>query len=53
LPVFVSQGYFTRQVIPGRLGDTAYEYSGKTYLPHPLVAKWIEKSVHSVLQPQQ
>ncbi len=53
LPLFVSQGYFTRRVIPERLGSAAYEYSGKTYLPHPLIAIWIEQSVHAHLQPRE
>jgi sirohydrochlorin cobaltochelatase len=52
LPLFVSQGYFTRRVIPDRLGAALYEYSGKTYLPHPLMAQWIEQTVQEALQQQ-
>jgi sirohydrochlorin cobaltochelatase len=44
VPLFVSQGYFTRQAIPARLADCAYRYAGDTYLPHPLVSDWIAQS---------
>lgn len=52
LPLFVSQGYFTRRAIPERLGDAACHYTGKTYLPHPLVAGWIEQTVQETLHAQ-
>jgi sirohydrochlorin ferrochelatase len=45
LPLFLSEGYFTQKAIPGRLNGLSYIYSGKTYLPHPLVSEWIGKTV--------
>jgi sirohydrochlorin cobaltochelatase len=48
LPVFLSEGYFTTKVIPTRLAGLTYEYSGETYLPHPLVSKWIEEQILTV-----
>ena len=48
-PVFLSQGYFTRTVIPGRLKGFSYRYNGKTLLPHPLVSRWMEKRVRESL----
>jgi sirohydrochlorin cobaltochelatase len=44
VPLFVSQGYFTRQAIPGRLAGVPFRYTGETYLPHPLVSDWIAQS---------
>lgn len=46
LPLFLSEGYFTRKVIPSRLEGLEYVYTGKTYLPHELIPRWVE----SVLQ---
>lgn len=45
LPLFISEGYFTRKVIPGRLSLLSYAYTGKTYLPHPLITDWIRETV--------
>jgi sirohydrochlorin cobaltochelatase len=42
LPLFLSEGYFTKKKIPGRVEGLSYRYQGKAYLPHPNVAKWIE-----------
>lgn len=49
VPLFVSQGYFTRKAIPQRLEGLSYRYDGSAYLPHPLVAEWIEQSVGTAL----
>jgi len=50
VPVFVSQGYFTRRAIPQRLEGLPYRYDGSAYLPHPLVAEWIVQSVRAALE---
>ncbi|MCH5586526.1 cobalamin biosynthesis protein CbiX [Shimazuella sp. AN120528] len=42
LPLFLSEGYFTRKKIPARVEGLSYKYDGKAYLPHPNVSKWIE-----------
>ncbi|SHF12255.1 Sirohydrochlorin ferrochelatase [Seinonella peptonophila] len=42
LPLFLSEGYFTRHVIPQKLSDSSVIYDGKTYLPHRNVSLWLE-----------
>lgn len=49
-PVFLSQGYFTRKVIPSRLQGFTYRYNGRALLPHPLVSRWMEKRVRESLK---
>ncbi|OAB36054.1 sirohydrochlorin chelatase [Paenibacillus glacialis] len=49
-PLFLSEGYFTRNVIPERLKGLTYRYSGQALLPHPLISQWIGKQVHVMLQ---
>jgi sirohydrochlorin cobaltochelatase len=44
LPLFVSQGYFTRRALPERLAGVSYRYDGSAYLPHPLIGEWIVQS---------
>ncbi|MEC0269736.1 sirohydrochlorin chelatase [Paenibacillus anseongense] len=46
-PLFLSEGYFTRQVIPSRLKGFAYIYNGRALLPSPLISKWMEKQIAS------
>lgn len=48
VPVFLSEGYYTSRYIPSKLEGLEYLYSGETYLPHPLVSKWIENSINHV-----
>lgn len=48
-PLFLSEGYFTKEVIPSRLEGCEYSYNGKAMLPHPLVSKWIERQALSML----
>jgi sirohydrochlorin cobaltochelatase len=48
LPIFLSEGYFTTKVIPQKLAGLSYVYSGETYLPHPLVSRWIEEQILQV-----
>jgi len=52
VPLFLSEGYFTRKVIPSRLEGIPYVYSGRTYLPHPLVSEWITSTVREALEEQ-
>lgn len=49
-PLFLSEGYFTKQVIPSRLEGYAYSYNGKAMLPHPLISEWIRGQVVPVLR---
>ncbi len=49
LPLFVSQGYFTRKAIPARLAELSYRSNGRAYLPHPLIADWIAQSIRMAL----
>lgn len=49
-PLFLSEGYFTKVVIPQRLDGLEYAYSGQTLLPHPLLPAWIERQVEVMLQ---
>ncbi|MBA4495535.1 sirohydrochlorin chelatase [Paenactinomyces guangxiensis] len=46
LPLFLSEGYFTRKVLPSRMEGLDYVYTGKTYLPSPLISRWIEAVVN-------
>jgi sirohydrochlorin cobaltochelatase len=45
LPLFLSAGYFTRKVIPAKIAGLNTVYTGKTYLPSPLISRWIEAVV--------
>lgn len=45
VPLFLSEGYFTKKVIPARLQGVNCIYDGKTYLPDPLITEWIESVV--------
>lgn len=49
-PLFLSEGYFTKHVIPNKLKGLEYKYSGQTLLPHPLLPHWIEKQVETLLE---
>jgi len=42
-PLFLSEGYFTNEVIPSRLESCTYRYNGRSLLPHPLIARWMER----------
>ncbi|KIL37384.1 cobalamin biosynthesis protein CbiX [Cohnella kolymensis] len=41
VPLFLSEGYFTKEVIPRRLQGLDCRYSGRAFMPHPRVADWI------------
>lgn len=43
IPIFISPGFFTRTVIPTRLADLSYNYSGETLLPHPLMSELLAR----------
>ena len=49
-PLFLSAGYFTRKVIPSRLKELNYAYSGETLLPHPLLGQWMERQIQILLK---
>jgi sirohydrochlorin ferrochelatase len=44
-PFFLSEGYFTRKVVPSKLNGYIYQYNGRTLLPHPAVSEWLRKQV--------
>lgn len=43
VPLFLSEGYFTNEVIPARMNGYIYRYNGKALLPHPLLSRWMER----------
>lgn len=45
VPVFLSEGYFTKQLIPRKISQVPCIYEGQTYLPHTLIGKWIEEQI--------
>lgn len=49
VPLFVSEGYFTGEVIRKRLQDLNCRYDGRTLLPHPLMAHWIARQANALL----
>jgi hypothetical protein len=49
-PLFLSEGYFTNQVIPLRLREFSYKYNGKAMLPHPLISRWMEKQILQMMR---
>lgn len=48
-PLFLSAGYFTKTVIPGRLEGLSYRYSGEALLPHSRLADWIQKQISHIM----
>lgn len=49
VPLFLSSGYFTSQVIPKRLKNAVCKYDGQALLPHPLISRWLERQVHRMM----
>lgn len=49
VPVFVSPGYFTSEVVSRELEGLSCLYRGETFLPHPYVARWVEEKVEEAL----
>lgn len=50
LPLFMSEGYFTQSLIPNKMAGFNYRYSGKGYLPHPLLSAWLRRTVTSEIR---
>jgi sirohydrochlorin cobaltochelatase len=48
LPLFLSEGYFTDQLIPSRLEGLKVEYFKSAYLPDPGVSRWMEAMVEEL-----
>lgn len=48
-PLFLSEGYFTRKVIPSRLEGYTYTYSGQALLPHRNITRWLDRQVRRFL----
>lgn len=44
IPLFLSEGYFTKKIIPKYLPKNTL-YNGKAYLPHFGVTRWIESEI--------
>jgi sirohydrochlorin ferrochelatase len=44
-PVFLSEGYFTKTVIPSRLEGYTYIYNGRALLPSPKISEWMERQL--------
>lgn len=53
VPLFLSEGYFTRKVIPDRLAGFCYRYNGRALLPNARITAWIERQVVDQLQDLQ
>ncbi|MEK8130901.1 CbiX/SirB N-terminal domain-containing protein [Paenibacillus filicis] len=49
-PLFLSEGYFTGQVIPERFEGCEYRYNGQSLLPHPGVSLWMERQIAGMLE---
>lgn len=49
VPLFLSEGYFTKQVIPERLRGYEYRYNGQALLPHEGISRWIERQAEPLL----
>ncbi|EGL82771.1 cobalamin (vitamin B12) biosynthesis CbiX protein [Caldalkalibacillus thermarum TA2.A1] len=45
IPLFISEGYYTKTYIPAQLAGLDYVYDGRTYLPHPLVSRWMTEQI--------
>lgn len=45
MPVFLGEGYFTREVVPQRLNGLGCRYNGRTLMPHPNIAQWISRQI--------
>ncbi|ANS73195.1 cobalamin biosynthesis protein CbiX [Paenibacillus yonginensis] len=48
-PLFLSAGYFTKQVIPSRLEGLTYRYNGEALLPHPELTDWIRDQISNIM----
>ncbi len=49
-PFFLSEGYFTKKVIPQRLSEaTRVRYNGAALLPHDNITRWMEQQISRFL----
>jgi sirohydrochlorin ferrochelatase len=44
-PLFLSEGYFTRKVIPARMEGHEYRYNGLALLPSPWISRWMQNQI--------
>lgn len=49
VPLFLSEGYFTKKVIPDRCKEFEYSYNGKAMLPSPLISEWMTNQIENYL----
>lgn len=49
VPLFLSDGYFTRKVVPGRLEGLSYRYNGRPMLPNAGILRWMEQQIAQYL----
>jgi sirohydrochlorin cobaltochelatase len=49
IPLFLSEGFFTKHKIPAKLNGFQYKYSGKALLPNPEIASWLQERVRPFL----
>jgi sirohydrochlorin ferrochelatase len=47
--LFLSEGYFTKEVIPHRLEGLGCIYEERALMPHPLIAEWIVRQAREWL----
>ena len=52
VPVFLSEGYFTKTVIPQRLAGLDCRYDGTALLPHPGASRWAVRQAREWLRRQ-
>jgi sirohydrochlorin cobaltochelatase len=45
VPLFISEGYFTRTLIRSKLEGLSYVYDGRTLLPDERISRWIHLSI--------
>ncbi|TYP69615.1 sirohydrochlorin chelatase [Paenibacillus methanolicus] len=48
-PLFLSDGYFTQKLVPGRLEGLAYRYNGRPMLPNPGILRWMVSQIELYL----
>jgi sirohydrochlorin ferrochelatase len=48
--LFLSEGYFTKEVIPRRLEGMECLYNGRTLMPHPKAVNWIVRQTQEWLK---
>jgi len=49
-PLFLSEGYFTRHALPERLAAYPHRYRSCALLPHPLMTRWLERTIEQGLE---